>query len=130
MSALPKKAMAAAATARQVVGEDPDTAVGRAYYAMFDVARMLLRDRDPELAAAKTHATIIRRLSLLIVENHGLSAELGRTLNRAGDYRRIADYGDVSVTPADAQAVIAAMDQFFAAILPLLGDEAARGGEA
>ncbi len=116
MSDLIKKARAAAATARLVARTDPDTAASRAYYAMFDIARVLLREKSPELAAAKTHATIIRRFAKYVSTEDGLDPVLGRMLNRASELRHIADYADVSIAADVAQSLEQSKDVFMSAL--------------
>jgi uncharacterized protein (UPF0332 family) len=88
MNKLVTRAPAAARSARLLLDEgDTIGAVSRAYYAMFDLARAALRDIDPNLAAAKTHATIISRFSKHMVQDRGFPQELGRALRRAFDAR-------------------------------------------
>lgn len=91
-------------------------AVHRAYYAMFDLARHVLRDIDPKLAVAKRHSTIIARFSKHMVQERGYPRELGRVLREVFDERLVADYSDRAPTLEQATEVIEAMERFFAAI--------------
>jgi len=124
MNELVARARASARSARLLL-ETGDTigAVSRAYYAMFDLARAALRDIDPKLAAAKTHATIISRFSKHIVKEKGYSPELARALRRAFDARLVADYSYDTVTMEVAAEVVDGMDRFLADITRALGDE-------
>jgi uncharacterized protein (UPF0332 family) len=117
MSELVAKAREAARGARALldIGE-LNGAVSRAYYAMFEMARAVLRDIDPKLAAAKTHTTIIARFSKHVVKEKALPQELGRALRRVFDARIAADYSDVPTTREQAEEVIEVMEQFLDAL--------------
>jgi uncharacterized protein (UPF0332 family) len=124
MNKLVTRARAAARSARLLLDEgDTIGAVSRAYYAMFDLARAALRDIDPKLAAAKTHATIISRFSKHMVQDRGFPQELGRALRRAFDARLVADYSDTATIIEVAKEVVDAMDQFLAAVTKAVGDD-------
>jgi len=77
-----------------------DGACNRAYYAMFDAARAaLLQTRAPaQMAAAKTHSSLISAFSLHLVKTGRFPLELGKALNRAAEIRLIADYTGDEVT--------------------------------
>ena len=83
MTLLWEKARRAAKTARaNLEMGDVNAAANRAYYAMFDVARAVLMEIDPQLARAKRHATILNRFSQHMVRERGLDPELGRRSTR------------------------------------------------
>lgn len=84
MNELWSKARVAKSSARLLLNAgDTDGAVSRAYYAMFDAARVALAAVDAKLAIAKTHQTIIRRFGRHMVIDHGFDPSLGRALNVA-----------------------------------------------
>ena len=117
------KAKSAADQARILLDAGrPDGAASRAYYAMFDAARVALATIAPELAEAKTHATILRRFSKHIVLERNLDSELGRMLRRAFEARLLADYQGPSVPKERAALMVDEEERFIAAIAALLGD--------
>ena len=122
MDELLKKAYAAARTARIVVAKDPNSAANRAYYVMFDIARVLLYRLDPELVAAKTHASVLRRFAKHFVRAGQLPEDFGKMLNRAADLREMADYGTASVSVAEAKALLRDMDRFIKETRTLLDE--------
>jgi uncharacterized protein (UPF0332 family) len=83
---------------------------------MFDMARAVLADIDPDLATAKRHQTVIRRFSEQMVRKRGLDPETGRSFRKAFDARAIADYGTAEVDLDRAATVVEAMEQFLAAL--------------
>lgn len=67
------KAVVAGKSARLLLeAGDTNGAVNRAFFAMFDGARAALAVVDPELAKAKTHATIIQRFGQHVVGGPGV----------------------------------------------------------
>jgi uncharacterized protein (UPF0332 family) len=118
MSDLLAKANGAARSARILfdAGEF-DGAISRAYYAMFDLARVVLKDIDPKLAVAKTHSTIIARFSKHLAQNRNLQGH-GRALRQAFDARVVADYADLTISREEAARIIDLMEKFFAALAP------------
>lgn len=95
---------------------DAEGAINRAYYAMFDVARAVLSDIDPELADAKKHQTVIRRFSEKLVRERGLDPEIGKDLRKAFDARLLADYGVGEIGLERATQVVETMERFLAAL--------------
>jgi uncharacterized protein (UPF0332 family) len=91
---------------------DYNSAISRAYYAMFDLARDQLLAVNPKLAETKTHATIIRRFSKHLVEERGLPRELGQALRRVFDARLATEYSQMAATAGEARVVVDAMEQF------------------
>jgi uncharacterized protein (UPF0332 family) len=118
------KAVVAAKSARILLAAgDGDGAVSRAYYAMFDAARAALESIDPDLAAARTHATIIRRFGKHVVLNRGLDPSLGRHLNTAEVVRLAADYERIPIDLDEAREIIEGMERLLSAVAGLLGTE-------
>ena len=121
MTLLWEKARRAARTARaNLEMRDVDAAANRAYYAMFDVARAVLMEIDPQLARAKRHATILNRFSQHMVRDRGLDPELGTAIYEAFEARLLADYDvEASVAPEDARALLELMERFLTAVADL-----------
>jgi uncharacterized protein (UPF0332 family) len=87
------QARLSARTARMGLdGGDHVSAISRAYYAMFDVARAVLISIDHRLAEAKTHTTIVRRFSKHLVQERGFDRALAKILKDAFETRQEADY--------------------------------------
>jgi len=117
VSASWKKAVKAARSARTLLATgDADGAINRAYYAMFTAARVALAAIDPDLAATKSHATVIRRFGKHLVKERGLDVAFGRLFARTDNVRRIADYEAEEITQAEAKGVLDEMDRFLAAV--------------
>jgi len=73
-----------------------DDAVSRAYYAMFNTIKALIKLRDPRFETSK-HGPTLSRFSELYVKTGDLTPEWGRAVNRAQAARHVADYGETSV---------------------------------
>ena len=118
MSALWNKAVEAAAAARLLFDAGHyNGAANRAYYAMFDAARVYLQEAHGiDTSAMKRHATLIEKFSLLAVKSGELDRRHGRALSRAFDDRIVADYGKDTVSQAEARTLIEAMAAFLAAV--------------
>src|SRR5689334_16161264 len=83
MSELVVRARASIHSARLILeAGDPNSAISRAYYGMFDLARAALLTIDPELIVAKTHASIISRFARHAVRERNFPNELGKALRR------------------------------------------------
>lgn len=87
---------------------DVDGACNRAYYAMFDAARVALLWSGSQVSAtvSKTHSGLISAFSLHLVKTGKLPVELGKTLNRAAEIHMIADYTGDEVTADKVQWVV------------------------
>jgi len=121
MSGVWDKAKAAARSAHLLLESgDPDGAVNRAYYAMFDAARAALAVIDPKLAEAKKHSTIIRRFGLKLVNEGRISVELGRVLNETEELRLAADYESEPTGIEEARLTVERLDTFIVAIAAFL----------
>jgi hypothetical protein len=69
-----------------------ESAVSRAYYAMYHAARVALAWEDPEAAGMERHGSVIGRFGIRIARHETMGLHFGRSLNRAYEYRRQADY--------------------------------------
>lgn len=101
--------------------EDTDGACNRAYFAMFEAARVALRlaGLDDELARTRTHSGLIALFSLTLVKNGRLPAQIGRLLNRAEELRVAADYAAYAIDLAQAEAIVQDAAAFIAALTSL-----------
>lgn len=122
MSELWRKALATADDARLLFQAGRyDSACNRAYYAMFNAARALLRRREIAAAEAKRHSTVWQQFSLHFVSEGTLKMPDGLALARLGEIRNIADYADNAVTASVAESVMNSMNQFMAAAAEVIG---------
>lgn len=72
---------------------DPDSAVNRAYYAMFNIARAaLLNAGVPEGDLPRTHRGVIEAFRNHAVQTGRVEPELASTLSRTESLRLKADY--------------------------------------
>lgn len=114
-AALLAKAERACASARALLElGDVDGACNRAYYAMFDAARVaLLHSGAPEeLYRGKTHSGLITAFSLHLVKNGPIPREMGRLLKQAEEVRLISDYQGDSVAMEDARTLVTQAETF------------------
>ena len=117
MSKFNDKSQEAAAAARLLLDRGfADSAVNRAYFAMFHAARSLLARMQPDARRVKRHATIIGLFSRLVVRERGIDPSFGRSFNLAFDRRLLVDYEPRFIDLADARDVVADMDRFLAEI--------------
>jgi uncharacterized protein len=84
------KAEEALAAAADNVARHPDTAINRAYYAMFYAAKALLAENGRD---TKTHRGTISQFAECVRRYPVLPAPLSRWLADAAELREIADYG-------------------------------------
>ena len=127
MQALWAKALEAAKAAHVLFATgDCNGATNRAYYAMFDAARTLLRQNQKMNSdVMRKHATTIGQFSLFYVHTGILGKEHGRAINNAFNEKSRGDYSDMSIFQDDAASVLADMDAFLAAVAPLLDEHPA-----
>ncbi len=95
---------------------DTNSAVSRAYYAMFDAARAALDEIDPRLLETKQHATLIRRFGKHVVQAGGFDRSLGRAFSQTEDVRVTADYDLEPVDTATARRSVELADKFVTAV--------------
>lgn len=100
---------------------DYDTAVSRAYYAMFYVAEALLLSKG--LAYSK-HSAVIAAFGREFAKTGVLPAEFHADLREAAEARNIADYQETSyATEETAARHISHAERFLAAAEEYLGAE-------
>lgn len=95
-------------------------AVSRAYYAMYSAAKVLLAKKGIH---ARTHGGVLQALGEHFVKPRVLDPEAAGHLGFAMQLRQRADYGDLEVTAADAQAVLRRAVEFVRRIESLLAAE-------
>jgi len=89
--------------------EDPDSAVNRAYYAMFNISRAaVLKAGVAEGELPRTHRGISEAFRQHAVLAGKIDAELASTLSRAENLRLMADY---TATEIDASAAAKLVEQ-------------------
>jgi uncharacterized protein (UPF0332 family) len=98
-----------------------DGAANRAYYAMFQAARVALVGLDSALAESKRHQTMIRRFSKHCVRERGVDPDLGRAFNRAFELHMIADYEPKGVEIEDARNSVDAAETFLRTVEDFMG---------
>lgn len=94
---------------------DAEGACNRAYYAMFDAARVALLIDDGTLSVSdlgKSHQGLMRRFSAQLVKTGKLPSETGRDLRLAEEARIAADYRADSVDASDAFAAVERAERF------------------
>lgn len=105
-----------------LVMEDGDfeTCVSRAYYAMFFVARELLRRED---ITPNTHQGLINQFGLRFVKAGDLPARFGRMLREAKELREFSEYAEERVlSREEAQVTLRDAEEFVERISGLLED--------
>lgn len=113
MSDLWTAAEAAASDARHMVSVGRYSgACVRAYFAMFNAARVLLRESDPTAPRLKTHASVLRMFSLKFIRNGPFEANYGEIFRQASGLRAMADYEGESISADEAREIVNAMDEF------------------
>ncbi|MGC2463342.1 MAG: HEPN domain-containing protein [Steroidobacteraceae bacterium] len=108
---------------------DYDSAVNRAYYAMFDVARAALlcagvaEDRLP-----RTHNGVIEAFRQHAVQSGLMERQLAGELNRTESLRIKADYTDLEMEPKTATEVVENAELFVQGVVHAFGlDEISLG---
>jgi len=121
MSGWQAKALRLARSAHLLLQDgDYDSAVNRAYFAMFAASQAALQSLDPRLLEAKTHESTIRLFGLHVIRAHGLDPEVGRSIGRVRNMRLPADYSMQELTKGDATSAVEQMDQFLSAVAAFL----------
>ena len=109
------KAAQAVASAKVLLATgDADGACNRAYYAMFDAARVALMVSGAEIG--KTHKGVLNAFSDRLVKNGHVPKEMGRLLKHAETFRYVADYGSDPVELSDARELVEQAESFVAAM--------------
>ena len=104
---------------------DTDSAINRAYYAMFHAARVALLKTDAPVDPniVRTHKGLIGAFGQYVVKNNPELSAMGRILSRAQTARIIADYADSSDKPAVAEEIVNQAENFVATIKALQFDK-------
>lgn len=106
----------------ELLVEDGDYAssVSRSYYAMFYVARALLREKD---STPKTHSGLRNQFGLHFVKEGSLPERFAQMLNDAEELRTLAEYAEEFViTRDDAEATLRDAEEFVERASALLQD--------
>ena len=112
------KAQRAVNAAVRLNDDDPEFAMGRAYYAMFYAAEALFVEKGQRF---RKHGAVHAAFGEQFVKSGVLDAKFHRWLLDAFDKRIQADYGvDVALTREDAAATIAQAAEFLATVRQLL----------
>lgn len=115
MTGLMAKAMQAAASAKMLLESgDADGACNRAYYAMFDAARVALLAVGADIG--KTHKGVLNAFSERLIKSGTLPREMGRLLKHAETFRYVADYEGDPVQMSDAERMVRQAEAFVAAV--------------
>jgi uncharacterized protein (UPF0332 family) len=90
---------------------DNISAVSRAYYAMFFMARVLLKEKDVE---PKTHAGIVNQFGLHMVKNGPVEARYGSLFRQVQQLREMGEYAESmhEISASEAAEIIAAAGNF------------------
>ena len=122
MSALMHKALEAASAARLMLeSELYASACGRAYYAMFNSARVLLSDiAGMDIDNIRSHRAVMRNFSLHFVRTGRFDADLARQFTEAAEVRAVADYDDSPMDASEAEESLRVMELFLARVEALL----------
>jgi uncharacterized protein (UPF0332 family) len=103
---------------------DPDSAVNRAYYAMFNIARAaLLKAGVPEGDLPRTHRGVIEPFRNHAVQTGRVDPELASTLSRTESLRLKADYTGSEIEFAAAERVVSHAETFFRTVRQEFGLE-------
>lgn len=127
------KALESAEAARDDFDEERyDSAVNRAYYAMFNAARAFLASVGVD-AEQSSHGAAVQLFGLHAIKTSKAPQDLGRMFNRAQEARSIADYDEASVAGPDAKGHVEAAERFvdeIGRLLPSLPADMRRGPSA
>jgi uncharacterized protein (UPF0332 family) len=109
-------------TAELLIDEgDYASSVSRSYYAMFYVARALLKREGSE---PSTHSGLRNQFGLHLVKEGSLSERFAQMLNDAEDLRTLADYAEEFViTKEDARTTRRDAEAFVERVGGLLRDD-------
>jgi uncharacterized protein (UPF0332 family) len=127
------KALEAAEAARDEFDERRyDSAVNRAYYAMFNAARAFLASVGVD-ADQSSHGAVLQLFGLHAIKTGKLSQDFGRSFNRAQEARSVADYDQTSMAEPDARTHLEAAERLvdeIGKLLPSLPANKRRGESA
>ncbi|MFM9852307.1 MAG: HEPN domain-containing protein [Sphingomonadaceae bacterium] len=102
-----------------LVGNDPDGACNRAYYAIFDaaMASLLAVSDDNSAIVPKTHRGLIAAFGKQVVLEGYVGQELGAAFNKVERLRLLADYTGDPISAEDADWAVQQAEAFVAAII-------------
>jgi uncharacterized protein (UPF0332 family) len=103
---------------------DPDNAVNRSYYAMFNVARAaLLNAGVSEAELPRTHRGVIEAFRIHAVQTGRIDPELASSLSRTENLRLKADYTGAEIDAGVAKEVVAHAEKFVRTVERVFGLE-------
>ena len=103
---------------------DADSAVNRAYYAMFNVARAaLLSAGVSEGDLPRTHRGVIEAFRIHAVQTGRIDGDLASSLSRTENLRLKADYTATEIAPDAAKQVVAYAEEFVRTVERVFGLE-------
>jgi uncharacterized protein (UPF0332 family) len=119
------KATQAAEDARLLIRRgSPDSAISRAYYAVFTAARVLLVEREGYTEAdIRRHSAVLRLFSEHFVKTGLLDREIGRRFQKLSQARASADYDPQVTSEDDARQALDFMERFLARVAELREQE-------
>jgi uncharacterized protein (UPF0332 family) len=101
---------------------DPDNAVNRSYYAMFNVARAaLLNAGVSEAELPRTHRGVIEAFRIHAVQTGRIDPELASSLSRTENLRLKADYTGAEIDAGVAKEVVAHAEKFVRTVERVFG---------
>lgn len=103
---------------------DPDSAVNRSYYAMFNVARAaLLNVGVSEGELPRTHRGVIEAFRIHAVQTGRIDVDLASNLSRTEALRLKADYTGAEIDAGVAKEVVAHAEKFVRTVEQVFGLE-------
>ena len=116
-----QKADRAVTAADKLVPIDAESAISRAYYAMFYIAEALLAERDLEF---KKHAAVHAAFGEHFAKTRLIDPKYHRWLLDAFDQRITADYRvSAELTPGDARVLVEQAKEFISAARAFLASD-------
>ncbi|MBA3327623.1 MAG: HEPN domain-containing protein [Solirubrobacterales bacterium] len=104
-------------SAHTLARSDPSTALSTAYYAALYVARAALSEHDVQ---SRSHRGAWHEFRQRFVIDGPIDADLATEMQRLQAEREQADYDAAEIPAADADAAIAAVERFIAAMAATL----------
>jgi uncharacterized protein (UPF0332 family) len=116
-----EKALEALSVAQQALAEERyDTAVDRAYFAMFHAARSALQAVGGiEIASLTSHKSVLVSFSELLVKPGLVDVRFGKMVNAIQRLRHVSDYSDRHVSQQEAIESVEAALEFCGVVLSL-----------
>jgi uncharacterized protein (UPF0332 family) len=113
--------MQAAEDARMLIRRgSPDSAISRAYYAVFTAPRVLLVEQAGYTGAdSRRHSAVLRLFSEHFVKTELLDREIGRRCQKLSQARASADYDPQLTSKDDARQALDFTERFLARVAEL-----------